>query len=341
MKEPYRYTGPDIIYPEATLFSAKEGLVIDGYLPGVLKRGLRNVALLNSWVRRGTDVLPAAPGNSLIFQKSTKEGLATRLGLNELSTDDIHRAAVVLAQEITREGLEEADEKFRIGMLGYLAISEAQSFNAANKRTARAVFGRSRYGHGAHNIKRGVDAIIDDTVPQEVERLILLQNIVRFDKHHDIAAHDFGGMFVDSSIEMRLEQQREILDCYRFADKTTSTAKDLRSNTRQLINRLAPLLPGSNLAGLTAGVLMQETYGPAAWMLCCEDMPVEDITPYIAEEIISTNKTLLQLRITSLLNIVANGGKLVDIVDSAAEGKEREVKIIEWMPRERSVLSEE
>ena len=76
-------------------------------------------------------------------------------------------------------------------------------------------------------------------------------------------------------------------------------------------------------------------------MLCCEDMPVEDITPYIAEEIISTNKTLLQLRITSLLNIVANGGKLVDIVDSAAEGKEREVKIIEWMPRERSVLSEE
>jgi hypothetical protein len=112
---------------------------------------------------------------------------------------------------------------------------------------------------------------------------------------------------------------------------------DFSFNCYQLSQQLNKILGDGKLAHKVSSVLIQKDYGPAAWLLCCNGVTLENITPDIANELIATNTRLLQMRLFSLLNSVANGGRFVEIIDSDADGKERDVRIISWKPTEMEV----
>lgn len=335
---PFRYDGPDIDYPEKGIIFNGE-LKVNNYLPDVLKRGLREIGGFANKLEPNPG-FPVILGSrdSPIFQRITENGLATRLGLPYLDAQAVHASAIQLARLLSNEEtLTEDETRGRTALLGYVAVAESQTLAMANKRAGRVIYGRIRYGVGQENIKRGIDAVLDDTVPSEIEGLVLLQNISRCMNDSEPAVTEFGGVYVEEEVIDRLERQRGIIDTYRISSNTSQFLHNFDFNILQLNKKLNSILEEEKLAQRTAAVLMQEDYGPAAWLLHCENRSLEELTADTAHALIATNSRLLQMRIVVLVNSIANGGKFVTITDSKDECSERKVKITHWMPEERLV----
>lgn len=332
--EPLSHDGSDIPYPDKMWHDA-DGLHVDTYSPAVLERGLHHGRQFAIKFGLNTNpytsqVRPSSP----IFQRRKENGLATHLGLPRSEAEAAYRAAIALSIECD-EMLSESEKKERVALLGYIAIAESQTFPDLNKRVARVIWGRIRYGYEPQDIKRGINAVLDDEVPEEVEQLVLLQNLARCTDDQEPAITEFGGIYVDQSVADDLECQRELIEGYRHAENTGHIVHNLDHNFNQLAERLDKILNDTELARGVASVLIQDEYGPAAWMLCCKDKRPEDLTPDLASSLLETSTKLLQMRIIALLNSVANGGKFVRIVDSGSSGKEREVQVVSWMPTEQ------
>lgn len=334
---PFRHGGADIIYPDKTAYV--DGVFeVDNYLPDVLRRGLRHipgfVSQLNPNPHHQEEL---ASRDAPIFQRITKDGLATRLGLVYDDTRAVDGAAVDLARIVSAEVGPGVIATQRIALLGYAAVAECQRFRDANKRAGRMLYGRIQHGYEPEAIARGINAVLDDEVPPDIERLVLLQNLVRCTDDTEPARTEFGGIYVPSHLEASFNRQRKLLDRYRFASTNEErSTRDFYRNISQLGQQLDNVLENAELAGKVTNVLIQEEYGPAAWLLCCEDMKLDDMTADIAYKLAATSTRLLQMRIVALLNAVANGGKFVEIIDSKDESAERQVQVRAWTPTEVS-----
>lgn len=326
--KPYRHTG-DIYYPGNGEMTP-DGPVWDNYPPRVLARGLESIPSIYRQFG-GHLTTPTL----YVFHTMTGDGLVERTGVHYLDTRPVYHAAVMLAYDIVEQCIVERIARTRIGLLGYTAVAEQQSFTKANKRAGRVLYGWLRYGVEAADIRRGIDAVLDDVVPPEIEQLVLLQNISRCRNNAEPSMTQFGGVYVEPTVLTDLERQRELLDSYRYVDKASSSRKDFHDNLDQLVEHLENVLDNKELIFGVASTLIQEDYGPAAWLLCCPDKKLEAMTPEIAQKLIATNTRLLQMRVIALLNAVANGGKFVQITDSDDGDRERRVDVISWTPTEQ------
>lgn len=340
--EPLSYDGSDIVYPDKMWRDDAGKWHVDTYPPNVLARGLHSLNGFAIKFGLNTDphtsqVRPGLP----IFQGRKENGLATHLGLGRSEAEIAYETAISLAS-IVCGTLPEDGQKERTALLGYVAVAGSQTFPDLNKRVARVIWGRIHYGHEPEDIKRGINTVLDDEVPEEIEQLVLLQNLTRYIDGHEPGVTEFGGVYVDKTVVDSLGSQRKLLDEYRYAeDDAEHTMHDFRDNFDQLAERLDKILNDTELARGAAAVLIQDEYGAAAWMLCCEGKRLEELTPDLANSLQKTNTALLQMRLIALLNSVANGGKFVQIVDSDISGKEREVQIVSWMPTEREITRPE
>lgn len=335
--KPLKYEGPDIIYPDrATLVDGK--MIVENYLPDVLRRGLGSVYSFANRLNQNPNFRAVLAGrDGLVFQRVTASGLATRLGLGYVDASVVHGAAIDLAHTISVElGSEAVASRQRIASLGYMAVAESQMIGDNNKELGRLIRGRIIYGYEPEAIKRGIDAVLDDEVPPEIERLVLLQNIVRCGMGTEPAVTEFGGVYVPPNLAVDFDQQRKALDNYRYApaDDRPTYLRDFDRNIIHLEQQLNTVLANTELARKVAGVLIQQDYGPAAWLLCCKDMALDDLTPEIAQGLVTTNTRLLQMRIIALLNAVANGGTFVEIIDDDDGPAARRLRLFDWMPTE-------
>ncbi len=329
----YIHNRPDIIYPDKVTYRDGERL-IDNRPSEVLRRGLRDAASLN---HRVADEVPFAGPNTIIYARITQNSLATRLGLPHYTEDkQVYDAAVSLARSIEAEVVDTDEVRTRVGLLGYVAISESQAFLSANKRTGRIIYGRLQYGPESEGIKKGIDTILEAELPPDLETLILLQNTVRCMNGTELSVDEYGGVYIEEDVKTRFYNQRALLDKMRIfsADGDKGFVKQFHETISTLEKVFGALLQDKTLAQKTASIMMQEDYGPAVWLLCCEGAHLQDITPEIAERIIATNTKLLQMRIFSILNAVANGGKFVSITDVTTDDRSRVHTISHWLPYE-------
>lgn len=280
----------------------------------------------------------AREGGGVIVKSILPSGLSSTIGLVFSSDmrESVLPTTAKLGREIAESGLSEEEKLHRLANMTGTMIVEAQSFNFGNKRTARAMYGRILYGRDG--IARGHDEDIDFEPPEELDRLVMLQNVTRLRAERDgiITPRAFGGVYVDASVQQQIANMVESVEAFRFRHgKTDDKPKDnVERNIYQLRVDLESTIPDVRKCNRLINILFQEDYGPAVCSLVFNE-PCDIFESLNAEtiiEIINTNTRLLSMRLKSFMAAAACGGYFVSIEDSAEEDRARQIVKTKWEP---------
>jgi hypothetical protein len=223
------------------------------------------------------------------------------------------------------------DKKLRrMGIVAGAAIAESQTFSDGNTRIARAV--HDYIVHGRAGVS--VDAIYDNTrnfaLSEAVEEIILEQNTSRLITGTiDTVPHPLSAVRVPEYITPWLRDARETLDGMyaRLPMYRTGMGKVASIATA----RTTDIEGGLQLAR----TLLQDSYGPASYLVAFADQDVLPDFPMNAtdiQNIITADRRLNAMRVMSIIGGAVNGGRFMSIRDASDNPLGRTIEKHDWAP---------
>lgn len=277
-----------------------------------------------------------------VFREVQASGMHDMVGLSYYGdlVSDIFPYAVQLAHEVGESGLSDDEKLQRLANINGVMVAESQAFTLGNKRTARAFYGRIRFGF--EGMARAQNALIDFRPPEMLERVILLQNMAKLaTRAYDIYDDRSGGVWVDDSVEQSLAEARAALDTVRmhWGKSPTKYLGDIAFNRVKLDEQVRQKIKDDGLRSRLMGVFFQEHYGPAAYSLVryggAGDDPeriIRSLTPERAQAMCVVSESLLKMRIKTLMAGIACGGRFITVETSNEYTKSREITELSWQP---------
>jgi hypothetical protein len=232
------------------------------------------------------------------------------------------------------------------GIVG-TAVAETQSFDQGNTRVARAMHDFILYGtEGLKN--ENIYSVLRNFLPDaDVEHTILEQNVTRLLRDSDgiypeKGYEPYGGVYVEEQGKSMLALANGQVKAIRRVAKAYATTlwnvADVEKSPSSYIpgaldKRLSQTLKDYGQRKKVIRTIMQKEYGGAAWAVAFKGQDVEwPLNETDAEALIEADRSLLVMRIISLMTGIAAGGTFVSLETSEKPGKESDILLNHWLP---------
>jgi hypothetical protein len=235
----------------------------------------------------------------LVLRSIKQNGIASHLAL-PYSQHARHLFGYIASagNKLAQEGMDQAVLLERLGTASGVVVGEAQFFDDANKRTARAFDGLIVGGEGG--MIQGANQRRSFRPGGEAEEAILIENLQR-------VLHARDEFWEDGQISKQLARGRSEIDKASAHGKDAVGRESFRLRHEKLAHHLA-IRVGHAIAFEVSAVLLQESYGPAAALNVLSTRGgLESLSRSSAEDILDIDRHIQRLRLKSLVNAALEG----------------------------------